>query len=226
LLALRTEQIEKEVIVVDGGSRDRTAASACRLGATVLMSAPGRGTQIRQGTAAASGDILLFLHADTVFPPGGLRRVAETLAARPEIVGGNFRLLFDGDTRFSRKLTRVYAWVRQLGFYYGDSGIFVRRSVYDAIGGMRPIPLMEDLDFVRRMERFGRTCCIADPALVTSSRRFEHRRALEIIYGWVKLHMLFWLGLSPDRLARMYARQLRRHPEGPRRIIWLKTDSA
>src|SRR5919197_1256864 len=137
LLALRTEQIEKEVIVVDGGSRDRTAASACRLGATVLMSAPGRGTQIRQGTAAASGDILLFLHADTVFPPGGLKRVAETLAARPEIVGGNFRLLFDGDTRFSRKLTRVYAWVRQLGFYYGDSGIFVRRASSDGAPSAR-----------------------------------------------------------------------------------------
>ena len=122
----------------------------------------------------------------------------------PKIIGGNFRLVFDGDTFFSRWLTRFYARLRSIGLYYGDPGIFVRRSVYEALGGFRPIPLMEDLDFVRRLERFGRTCCIADPPLITSSRRFDRRYPLEIFLGWVRLHVLFWLGASPDWLAELY----------------------
>src|SRR5216684_6525572 len=85
-------------------------------------------------------------------------------------------------------------------------GFFVRRSVYDTLGGFRPIPLMEDLEFVRRLERFGLTCCIQDPPLITSSRRFERQRPLGIVCGWVRLHVLFWLGASPDRLAEIYNR--------------------
>ena len=87
---------------------------------------------------------------------------------------------FDGDTAFSRWLTGFCAWIRLLGFYYGDSGIFVRRSVYEALGGFRPLPVIEDWDFVRRLDGFGRTSCIEDPPLVTSSRRFEGRHPLEI----------------------------------------------
>ena len=120
------------------------------------------------------------------------------------IIGGNFRLVFDGDTRFSRGLTRFCALIRSLGHYYGDSGIFVRRSVYQALGGFRPIPVMEDLEFVRRLERFGRTTCIKDPPLITSSKRFEGRHAVEIVYGWVRLHALFWLGVPPQRLSEIY----------------------
>jgi hypothetical protein len=100
---------------------------------------------------------------------------AESLSGDPRLVGGNFRLVFDGASRFSKWLTCFYAQIRWLGFYYGDSGIFVRRRVYDNVGGFRPIALMEDWDFVRRLERSGKTCCIADPALITSSRRFAGR---------------------------------------------------
>jgi len=126
------------------------------------------------------------------------------LAADAQTIGGNFRLVFDGDTRFSRWLTGFYRSIRSIGLYYGDSGIFVRRSVYEALGGFRPIPVMEDLEFVRRLERSGRTCCIKDPPLITSSRRFERRRPVEIVWGWAWLHTLFWLGVSPDRLAQIY----------------------
>lgn len=129
------------------------------------------------------------------------------LTEHPKAVGGNFRLIFDGDTGFSRWLTGFYAVVRLFRRYYGDSGIFVRRPVYDAIGGMRPIPVMEDLDFVRRLERSGKTCCIIDKPLVTSSRRFDGRWPPEIVYGWLKLHALFWLGVAPETLARMYRKQ-------------------
>lgn len=208
LAALQRETTSHETIVVDGGSRDGTIGAAERYGVRVLRSPPGRGTQICAGVQEAAGDILLFLHADTTLPAGGLRRIEETLASRPEIVGGNFRLLFDGETPFSRWLTRFYAFVRRLGFYYGDSGIFVRRSVYDRLGGIRPIAVMEDYDFVGRLQRSGATCCIAEPPLVTSSRRFEGRHPVAIVYGWIKLHALFYAHASPTRLATLYAAQV------------------
>jgi hypothetical protein len=150
--------------------------------------------------------------------PGALDRINEALATDQNVIGGNFRLVFDGDTGFSRRLTRFCEWIRLLGFYYGDSGIFVRREVYQALGGFRPIPVMEDWDFVRRLERFGRTCCIADPPLVTSSRRFAGRNPLEIIYGLFRIHALYWLGVSPDRLLEIYQTQAPPHQTRKLRI--------
>lgn len=207
MAALDQETICHEVLVVDGGSRDGTAELAREMGGRVVCAEAGRGNQICRGVAHASGDVLLFLHADTVFPAGGLQRISETLAKHSQIAGGNFRLVFDGETRFSKALTVFYGWIRRFGLYYGDSGVFVRRSVYNAMGGMRPIPLMEDIDFIRRLERFGRTCRIESPPLITSSRRFHDRHAMAIIFGWIKLHVLFWCGVAPDRLARMYRAQ-------------------
>jgi len=205
--AIRQQRAAHEVIVVDGGSQDRTPEVARNSGVRTLVSRPGRGAGITIGAEASRGDVLFFLHADSTLPPGALDRINEVLSTDANIIGGNFRLVFDGDTAFSRWLTGFCAWIRLLGFYYGDSGIFVRRSVYEALGGFRPIPVMEDWDFVRRLERFGRTCCIKDPHLVTSSRRFEGRHPLEIFYGWVRIHALFWLGVSPDRLLKIYRTQ-------------------
>jgi rSAM/selenodomain-associated transferase 2 len=204
LIALGNEAAEHEIIVVDGGSNDGTVDIARANGATVLRLSAGRGAALSAGAQRARGDILFFLHADSTFPTRGLQRIEETLSADPSVLGGNFRVVFDGETWFSRWATRLYAQVRQLGFYYGDSGIFVRRSAYEALGGFRPIALMEDLDFVHRLERAGKTCCIDEPALITSSRRFDGRPPAEIISGLVKLHVLFWLGVSPDRLAEIY----------------------
>lgn len=204
LEALRRERWAAEIIVVDGGSRDDSRAIAQAHGAKVLVSLPGRGRQLRAGGAAASGDIILFLHADSCFPPGGLGRISATLADAPAVLGGNFRVRFDGDRAFSRWLTGFYAWFRGHGLYYGDSGVFVRREVYLALGGIRPIALMEDYDFTRRLERAGDTCCIAGPPLIASSRRFEGRHPVAIVWGWLKLHALYHLGVSPDRLARIY----------------------
>ena len=208
LAAILQERAAHEVIVVDGGSQDRTLEVARDRGVRTLVSRPGRGAAISNGAEASRGDVLFFLHADSTLLPGALDRINEVLSTDANINGGNFRLVFDADTSFSRWLTGFYAWIRLLGFYYGDSGIFVRRSVYEALGGFRPMPLMEDLDFVRRLERFGRTCCIKDPPLVTSSRRFERRHPLEIVYGWVKIHALYWLGVSPDRLVEIYRTQV------------------
>ena len=205
--AIGHQQAVHEVIVVDGGSRDRTLKVARNTGARTLVTGSGRGAGLSIGAAAARGDVFFFLHADATLASGALDRINQALATDQNVIGGNFRLVFDGDTEFSGWVTRFCGWIRLLGFYYGDSGIFVRRGVYQALGGFRPIPVMEDWDFVRRLERFGRTCCIADPPLVTSSRRFENRHPLRIIYGLVRIHALYTLGVSPDRLLEIYRTQ-------------------
>jgi len=204
LSRLALEPSAHEVIVVDGGSGDGTQSIARHAGATVLRSAPGRGRQLSTGAAAAQGETLLFLHADTNFPAGGLDRVEQVLAREPQCPGGNFRLIFDGGTPFSRWLTGFYAWIRARGRYYGDSAIFVRREVYQTLGGIRAIDLMEDYDFVRRLEASGPTRCIEDPPLITSSRRFEGRHPAAIVWGWLEIHALFHLGISSRVLARRY----------------------
>jgi len=199
-----------EIIVVDGGSGDETV-SVCRdAGVRVLMSPPGRGQQLRLGAEKATGDVLLFLHADCAFPKGGIAALTAALAGAPECGGGNFRLLFDGGDGFSRWLNGFYAFIRRLGIYYGDSGIFVRRETYGALGGIRPMALMEDYDFTRRLEALGPTHCINDPPLVTSSRRFRGRKPAAIVLGWLKIHLLYYLGLPPERLARLYDSERRR----------------
>lgn len=202
--AIRQQGAGHEVIVVDGGSQDRTLEVARDHKVRTLISPPGRGAAVCIGAREARGEVLLFLHADSTLLPGALDQISKMLSSKSKIIGGNFRLVFDGDTSFSRCLTRLCAWIRFIGLYYGDSGIFVRRRAYEALGGFRPIPLMEDLEFVRRLERFGKTCCIKDPPLITSSRRFKGRGPREIFFDWARLHLLFWLGVSPDRLAEIY----------------------
>lgn len=209
---LAREDEAHEVVVADGGSRDATIEIARRRGVRVIVAEPGRGLQLRAGAAASSGDILLFLHADSRFPRGGLARLRPALERAPALVGGNFRLVFDGGDGFSRWLTGFYAWIRRRGLYYGDSGIFVRRAAYDAAGGIPPIAVLEDYAFVRRLERLGPTCCIDEPPLVTSARRFKGRRAPAIVAGWLVIHALYHLGVNPSRLAELYDSARRRRP--------------
>jgi rSAM/selenodomain-associated transferase 2 len=211
LLVLRSEPVACEIIVVDGGSEDGSAEAALAAGATrVLAARRGRGNQLAAGAAAARGSVLLFLHADSCFPAGGLVALDHLLRQRPELAGGNFRLLFDGQDEFSCWLNGFYALIRRLGFWYGDSGIFIRRAVHDAIGGVRPQALMEDYDLVRRLRRAGPTACLAWPPLVTSSRRFAGRSPPAVVLGWIVIHLLYWLGVPPSRLARLYNSE-RRH---------------
>lgn len=207
LAALRIQEAAHDVIVVDGGSTDGTLEIARAGGATTIQSAPGRGGQLNAGAQCARGDVLLFLHADSGLPLGALSAVDVALAQEPSALGGNFRLLFDGEDGFSTWLNGFYAWLRRRGFYYGDSGIFVRRTAYDELGGFKPIPLMEDYDFVRRLERAGQTLCISAPPLVTSARRFGGRHAVAIVTRWLKIHAYYHLGVSPARLVKIYDRQ-------------------
>lgn len=197
-----------EVIVADGGSGDGTAEAARALGARVISAPRGRGPQLAAGARAATGEAILFLHADTRLGAGALDALRGALAD-PAVVGGNFRLIFDGEDRFSRWLTGFYAWLRRRGLFYGDSAIFVRRAALEAIGGVPEIALMEDFELVRRLARRGRLACVSEPPAVTSSRRFEGRRPWRIVAGWVAIHALHLAGVSPRRLARLYRSERR-----------------
>lgn len=192
-----------EVLIVDGGSEDATIKIAESRGIRVLRTAPGRGVQLQAGALATNGDALWFLHADTCPPADAVERLLEALND-PGTSGGNFTLCFDGPTRSARLLTRMYPQFRKLGLCYGDSGIFCRRSAYNAAGGFRPFPIFEDLELIKRLKREGRFVHLPC-TITTSSRRFEGRSFTWTFARWTLLQILYWLGISPHALGRVYA---------------------
>jgi uncharacterized protein len=191
-----------EVVVADGGSRDGTPdlAAGHPLAPRVVRAPRGRAEQMNAGAAEARGELLVFLHADTRLPPSAHRSLTTTAAD-----GGNFQIRFDGGDRFSRVLGRWYSLQRRLGVYYGDSAIWLRRAVFDALGGFRPLPIMEDYDLARRLERGFRTACLPGPA-ITSGRRWRALGVPRTVLSWVAIRWLFLAGVPPERLARLYRR--------------------
>jgi rSAM/selenodomain-associated transferase 2 len=202
LRALHAVEGEKEVLVVDGGSEDETMAVAAACGAAVLKSAPGRGTQQHAGALAARGCILWFVHADTIPPPCAITDIRAALEDS-SVAGGNFGLTFDGPSRAARQLTAIYPTLRWLNLCYGDSGIFVRRTIYEEIGGFRPFAVFEDLDLLKRLRRAGRFVHLKT-RIVTSSRRFENRNFAGMWLQWTALQVLYWAGVHPNTLANWY----------------------
>ncbi|HEV7842218.1 MAG TPA: TIGR04283 family arsenosugar biosynthesis glycosyltransferase [Pyrinomonadaceae bacterium] len=193
-----------EVIVVDAASADLTAELARQSGARVMTSERGRGLQMHKGACAARGEVLLFLHADTFVPPDAAEEIIAALARDAEAIGGNCHVRFDGDRHAARFLTWLYPQLRRLGLCYGDSAIFVRAAVYKQLGGFQPFPIFEDVDFVRRLKRRGRMIHLP-VSVVTSSRRFEGRSFTLTFTRWAILQGLYWLGVHPRVLNRLYA---------------------
>lgn len=202
LAALQQLDGEKEVLFVDGGSEDQTVTLARAQNVIVISSERGRGTQLHTGALHAQGDVLWFVHADTLPPRHALREI-NTAFRDSSVVGGNFALRFDGSSRAARQLTAIYPTLRWLNLCYGDSGIFVRREIYVKIGGFRPLALFEDLDFLKRLRRAGRFVHLKCP-IVTSSRRFEKKNFALMWSHWTTLQLLYWAGISPNLLARWY----------------------
>lgn len=207
-----------EALVVDGGSSDATREIAARYCRTVT-SPPGRAMQMNRGAQEARGEVLLFLHADAIFPRTGILSL-ETVMADPRVAGGNFDLAYEGDAVASRVFTRVNRWRRALGVFYGDSGIFVRREVFRALGGFHPLSLLEDYEFARRLVKVGKTVCLED-TLVVSARRWEEHGLWRTMAAWFFLHSAYFLGVPTDVLARHYPpirrwaapREAERHPD-------------
>ena len=192
-----------EVIVVDGGSTDGTPEAAAE--ADQVISAPrGRGTQQNAGAAAACGDTLLFLHADCRLPPGCADSIAR-VQADPRCIGGCFRQAIDAVGARYRLLESGNAWrVRLLGWAYGDQGIFVRRSVFESLGGFPDVPLMEDLYFMKRLKRRGRFALLPDRLQVSARRWQRHGVIGQTLRNW-RLITLAHCGVPLDSLAASYA---------------------
>jgi len=160
-----------EVVVADGGSADGTAVLARALGARVVAAPRGRGVQLAAGVAAAAGDWLLLLHADTVLAPGWAAAARAAMADFPERAG-YFRFALASDDRRARRLERLVALrCRYLALPYGDQGLLLSRTLLNEVGGVRPLPLMEDVDLVRRIGQ--RRLLALDVAAVTSAARWE-----------------------------------------------------
>jgi rSAM/selenodomain-associated transferase 2 len=193
-----------EIVVADGGSTDETRALAAVRGARVVDAPKGRGAQLAVGAAAARGDWLLFLHADTRLT-AGWRAVADRFMAAPENRGraAYFRYALDDDAPAARRLERVVAWrCRRLALPYGDQGLLLSRALHDAVGGFRPIVLMEDVDIVRRLGR-ARLAALDHPA-VTSAARYRRDGYLRRSARNLVCLSAWFLGVDPRRIARLY----------------------
>lgn len=194
----------KEVLVVDGGSEDDTVAVAEEAGATILRSARGRGVQLAAGAGAARGEAFLFLHADTQLSTGWVDEAGAFLAGpRGRTSAAAFAFAFDDDRPAARA---VAAWVdvrcAVFGLPYGDQGLILSRSLYDAVGGYRPLPLMEDVDLIRRLGR-ARLRLLRTRAVTSADR---YRRDGYVRRGLRNFGLLarWYLGADPATLARRY----------------------
>lgn len=205
LRAVAAPGLAHEVIVADGGSTDATPTVAAAHGATVVRAPAGRGPQLATGAAAARGDWLLFLHADTVLE-AGWAEAARAFAADPanRRRAAVFRFALDDPGRPARRLERLVAWrTRFLGLPYGDQGLLIAHPFYDETGGFRPLPLMEDVDLVRRIGR--KRLVRLDVAAVTSAERYRrHGYLLRPLRNLACLG-LYFLGVPLRLVARLYA---------------------
>jgi rSAM/selenodomain-associated transferase 2 len=196
-----------ELIVVDGGSHDRTVEIARHFTPFVFVSQPNRAQQMNLGARHATGDILLFLHADTFLLPGAIDKIQRHIIA-DGAVGGAFDLRVDSRRKFCKFIVKMACQrSRLLRLPYGDQGIFVWRQVFDVLGGFPEIALMEDIAFARRLRRAGRLTFIRS-GLITSARRWHANGVLKTTFVNWGVTLLFLLGVSPQRLRKIYDRWL------------------
>ena len=198
------EEVRAEIIVSDGRSNDNTAEIAKSKGAVVVSGTPGRGAQLNRGAEAASASILMFLHADSRLEKGALSKMVEQMGQDKDLIGGCFKLKISSQN----SLLKFISWssnlrAKYLKLIFGDQGIFVRRDVFNELGGFPEIELMEDWEFSKRMAKKGRLLFV-DKKIYTSARRWENHGVLKTIILMHKIKILYKLGISPSKLKEIY----------------------
>ncbi len=193
-----------EILIIDGGSTDDTAAIAASCSCRVLESSPGRATQMNLGARESTGDVLLFLHADNWLEPDAARQIHNALA-HSDVAGGAFQQRIEADGMLYRWLEwgnarRVTGWQMP----YGDQGLFVRRSIFNRLGGFQEVPLLEDVLLSRQLRSEGKIVLLRGPIYVSARRWQEHGVIRQTIRNWGIL-AAHRCGVSPKRLARYYA---------------------
>ncbi|MGF1454323.1 MAG: TIGR04283 family arsenosugar biosynthesis glycosyltransferase [Alphaproteobacteria bacterium] len=196
----------RDVVVADGGSSDGTLAIADHMGARIIKTTRGGGHLLREGAAAAQGDWLLFLHADTILEAGWARMVRDFMerAARAKALqAAAFTFALDDFSPSARRLERMVAWrCRILALPYGDQGLLISRAFYDGLGGFQDMPLMEDVDIVRRIGR--RRLSVLPVRAVTSADRFRSDGYVLRSARNLSILGLYFLRVPPRLLARLY----------------------
>ena len=195
-----------ELIVVDGGSQDDTVSIAKSLGVKIILSPPGRASQMNAGAMAATSDILLFLHADTRLPAGFDNMVRSALQ-QPQTVAGAFTLRIDADNWALRWVEKGVNW--RSHFYqmpYGDKAIFLTTEIFHKIGNLPNLPIMEDLELIRRLKRTGNITIIPVP-VITSARRWLKKGVFHTTLLNQIVIIAYFLGVSPERIRSWYRRE-------------------
>lgn len=195
---------EADIIIVDGDERRDTISSMERSDVIKLYSKKGRSHQMNEGAKNAKGDVLLFLHADTKLPSSAFKEVREVLKD-PSVVGGGFHLRFEPSNPYLRlvellniprvKITRVP---------YGDHAIFMRKGIFDQLGGYSNNMFMEDVELMRRVRKKRMKIAILKGPVLTSSRRFRDDGYIKHSVRFFFFHLFYWLGASTDRMGRHY----------------------
>jgi rSAM/selenodomain-associated transferase 2 len=205
-LAALQGDLSVAITVCDGGSTDDTVSIARQAGATVVTAPAGRGGQLAAGANVGDASWILFLHADTVLAPGWANAIRAFMSRRTNIgKAGYFRLRFDSADPRARRVERLAAWrSRSLGLPYGDQGLLIARALYEYLGGFKPLPLMEDVELVRRVGR--KNLVALDTEAVTSAVRYERD-------GWTMRPLrnlsclaLYFARVPPRALQRLYGR--------------------
>jgi rSAM/selenodomain-associated transferase 2 len=192
-----------ELIVADGGSIDSTVVLARPWADRVLVGPRGRAKQMNHGASVATGDVLLFLHADTLLPADAPAALDAALADA-QVSWGRFDVRIDGESPLLELVAALMNLRSRLGgIATGDQAIFVRREVFQRVGGFPDQPLMEDIELCKRLRKLSKPACLRQ-RVTTSGRRWEQRGVLRTIVLMWMLRALYWIGLPADRLARMY----------------------
>lgn len=204
LNALRRGASDAEIVVVDGGSSDASVAIARPLCDFVFVAPRGRARQMNAGARASHGDVLVFVHADTIVPSSFSADIATALSD-PAVVGGRFDVQLDSRALPFRVIGALISLRSRISrTATGDQAIFVRRDVFDRLGGFPQLELCEDLEFSRRLKRAGRVACLRS-RVTTSARRWNRDGVVRTVLKMWMIRAMYLIGVPPARLKRMYA---------------------